>query len=34
GILGVIDGNTPVGIENKEDIIWRQEFLRKIGYKL
>ena len=34
GILGVIDGNTPVGIENKEDISWRQEFLRKIGYKL
>ena len=34
GILGVIDGNTPVGVENNEDIIWRQEFLRNIGYKL
>ncbi|MFO8077567.1 MAG: adenosine-specific kinase [Thermoplasmatota archaeon] len=34
GILGVIDGHTPVGIENKEDITWRKDFLRNIGYKL
>lgn len=34
GILGVIDGYTPVGIENEEDIKWRKEFLRTIGYKL
>jgi hypothetical protein len=34
GILGVIDGIKPKGIENKEDIVWRKEFLRKIGYKL
>jgi len=33
GIIGVIDGFTPVGIENDEDISWRKEFLRKIGYK-
>ncbi|MBS3777883.1 MAG: adenosine-specific kinase [Candidatus Thermoplasmatota archaeon] len=33
GILGVIDGHVPVGVENKEDITWRKEFLRKIGYK-
>jgi len=33
GILGVIDGFMPVGVENKEDIEWRKEFLRKIGYK-
>lgn len=33
GILGVIDGYTPVGVENDEDISWRKEFLRKIGYK-
>ncbi|MFO8061374.1 MAG: adenosine-specific kinase, partial [bacterium] len=33
-ILGVIDGHTPVGIENKEDITWRKDFLRNIGYKL
>jgi len=34
GILGVIDGSKPKGIENKEDIAWRKDFLRKIGYKL
>jgi hypothetical protein len=33
GIIGVIDGYTPVGVENDEDISWRKEFLRKIGYK-
>lgn len=34
GILGVIDGFKPKGIESAEDIVWRKEFLRKIGYKL
>lgn len=34
GILGVIDGFVPKGIENKEDIKWRKGFLRDIGYKL
>jgi adenosine/AMP kinase len=34
GVLGVIDGFAPKGIEGQEDIIWRKEFLRKIGYKL
>ncbi|MBU0497941.1 MAG: adenosine-specific kinase [Candidatus Thermoplasmatota archaeon] len=34
GILGVIDGFKPQGIETKEDIAWRKDFLRKIGYKL
>jgi len=33
-ILGVIDGFTPVGVENEDDIKWRKDFLRKIGYKL
>lgn len=33
GILGVIDGFAPKGIEGAEDIAWRKEFLRKIGYK-
>lgn len=33
GILGVIDGQTPAGIENEEDVRKRREFLRKIGYK-
>jgi adenosine/AMP kinase len=34
GILGVIDGFIPKGIENKDDIAWRKKFLRDIGYKL
>jgi adenosine/AMP kinase len=34
GILGVIDGQAPKGIEDPEDIAWRKDFLRKIGYKL
>ena len=34
GILGVIDGFIPKGIENKEDIAWRKKFLRDIRYKL
>jgi adenosine/AMP kinase len=34
GIIGVIDGAKPKGVEKEEDIVWRKEFLRKIGYKL
>jgi hypothetical protein len=34
GILGVIDGAKPKGVESETDIAWRKEFLRKIGYKL
>jgi adenosine/AMP kinase len=34
GILGVIDGSRPKGIEAAEDIAWRKGFLRQIGYKL
>ena len=34
GILGVIDGNSPKGVETDADIQTRKEFLRKIGYKL
>jgi adenosine/AMP kinase len=34
GVLGVIDGFSPKGIEGDEDIAWRKGFLRKIGYKL
>ena len=33
GILGIIEGLKPQGIENAEDIAWRKCFLRKIGYK-
>jgi len=34
GIIGVIDGSSPKGIEGEEDIAWRKDFLRKIGYKI
>ena len=33
GILGVIDGFSPKGIEDEEGIAWRKGFLRQIGYK-
>ncbi len=33
GILGVVDGSSPKGIEGEADIAWRKGFLRKIGYK-
>lgn len=34
GIMGVIDGLNPKGLENNEDISWRKDLLRKFGYKL
>jgi adenosine/AMP kinase len=34
GILGVVDGFSPKGVEDDSDIKWRKDFLRKIGYKL
>ncbi len=34
GILGVVDGSMPNGIEDEADIAWRKSFLRKIGYKI
>jgi adenosine/AMP kinase len=34
GILGVIDGYVPKGIETKDEISWRKKFLRDIHYKL
>lgn len=33
GILGVVDGFPPQGVEAAEDIAWRRNFLRQIGYK-
>jgi len=33
GVLGVIDGSSPKGIEGQADIAWRHDLLRKIGYK-
>lgn len=32
-VLGVADGEKPKGIEGEEDIAWRKNFLRQIGYK-
>lgn len=33
GVLGVIDGDSPKGVEGDSDIAWRKSFLRQIGYK-
>ncbi|HOC56910.1 MAG TPA: adenosine-specific kinase [Verrucomicrobiota bacterium] len=34
GIMGVVDGYPPTGVEAEPDIAWRKNFLRDIGYKL
>ena len=33
GILGVVDGEPPKGVETEEDAKVRVQFLQKIGYK-
>ncbi len=33
GIMGVIDGSSPQGVEQEADVAWRRDLLRKIGYK-
>lgn len=33
GVLGVIDGEPPLGVETEADAVTRHGFLRKIGYK-
>ena len=33
GVLGVIDGSSPKGVEGASDVAWRHDLLRKIGYK-
>src|SRR3990172_7083635 len=33
GILGVVDGFSPKGVEEEAGITWRKGFLRMIGYK-
>ena len=33
GVLGVIDGSSPKGVEDAADKEWRKSFLRTIGYK-
>ena len=34
GVLGVVDGSSPKGVETPDDRRHRHEFVRKIGYKL
>jgi adenosine/AMP kinase len=34
GVLGVIDGQPPLGVEGPDDVRARRELLRKFGYKL
>jgi adenosine/AMP kinase len=34
GILGVVDGFSPKGVEDDAEIKWRKDFLRQIGYKV
>jgi adenosine/AMP kinase len=34
GILGVVDGYSPKGVENDEDVTARHTLLRQFGYKL
>ena len=34
GILGVVDGFAPKGVEDEGEVKWRKDFLRQIGYKL
>lgn len=33
GVLGVIDGGSPLGVEDENGVAWRHSLLRKIGYK-
>ncbi|MBI3988798.1 MAG: adenosine-specific kinase [candidate division NC10 bacterium] len=34
GVMGVVDGLSPKGVEGPEGQKWRHDFLRRIGYKL
>ncbi|GAB4454756.1 MAG: adenosine-specific kinase [Anaerolineales bacterium] len=34
GILGVVDGFSPKGVEDEQGIAWRKSLLRRFGYKL
>lgn len=34
GIIGVVDGFSPKGVEDEAEIAWRKNLLRQIGYKL
>jgi uncharacterized protein len=34
GVMGVIDGSSPKGVEKEDGVAWRKELLRKFKYKL
>ncbi|OCB58532.1 hypothetical protein A5722_07655 [Mycobacterium vulneris] len=34
GIVGVVDGQSPLGVESDDDLVARRDLLRAIGYKL
>jgi adenosine/AMP kinase len=34
GIVGVVDGEPPLGVENDDDVVARLELLRTIGYRV
>ena len=34
GIIGVVDGASPLGVESEADVAWRKGLLRQFGYKL
>jgi adenosine/AMP kinase len=34
GVLGVVDGEKTKGIETDQDVAFRKDFLRKLGYKV
>ncbi len=34
GIMGVIDGFPPKGVEKEDGVVWRKDLLRKFKYKL
>ena len=34
GVMGVVDGSRPKGIEDESGVKWRRDLLRKIGYKI
>jgi adenosine/AMP kinase len=34
GVLGVIDGSSPKGMEKEDGVAWRKDLLRKFKYKL
>ena len=34
GLLGVVDGGAPLGVETEDDVSARKALLRELGYKL